>query len=46
MNCLQLDLGILDRTRLIIQLARSELLARFEPKNQTESSLGNALYDI
>jgi len=30
-------LETLDRTRLIMQLERSELLARFEPKNQTES---------
>ena len=29
-----------------MELDRSELLAHFEPKNQTESSLGNALYDI
>ena len=29
-----------------MQLDRSELIARFEPKNQTESLLGNALYDI
>ena len=29
-----------------MQLDRSELLACCEPKNQTESSLGNALYDI
>ena len=29
-----------------MQLDRSELLARFEPKNQTESSLGNTLYEI
>ena len=30
-------LETLDRTRLIMQLERSELLARFLPQNQTES---------
>ncbi|MGB8687589.1 MAG: hypothetical protein WCD53_09670, partial [Microcoleus sp.] len=32
-----IQLEILDRTRMIMQLDRSELLARFDPKNQTES---------
>ena len=32
-----IQLETLDRTRLIMQLDRPELLARFEPKNQTES---------
>ncbi len=30
-------LETLDRTRLIMQLDRQELLARFQPENQTES---------
>ncbi|MBD0309449.1 MAG: hypothetical protein ICV80_15480 [Microcoleus sp. T1-bin1] len=32
-----IQLETLARTGLIVQLDRSELLARFEPKNQTES---------
>ena len=32
-----IQLEILDRTRMIMQLDRSQLLARFDPKNQTES---------
>jgi hypothetical protein len=32
-----IQLETLDRTRLIMQLERSQLLARFQPENQTES---------
>jgi hypothetical protein len=34
---LMIQLETIDRARLIVQLDRSELLARFDPNNQTES---------
>ncbi len=41
-----IQLETTDRARLIVQLDRSELLARFDPNTQTESKLVSALCDM
>ncbi|MEG4806604.1 hypothetical protein QUA82_02635 [Microcoleus sp. F8-D3] len=41
-----IQLEPIEIARLSMQLDRSQLLARFDPKNQTESSAISALYNI